>query len=836
MRTLRFTASLAAITCAIASPLYAQQTGAAAEGDEVEPSDAARGADFDTIIVTGRAGSTDLRKAEASYAVTTLSDDTLRLTNPISAAETFKQVPGFWVESSGGEGSNNVRSRGIPTDGYSAVALQENSLSVQYDGGLGYLNADQSFRMDETVARVEAVRGGPASIFAPNAPGGVVNFITRRGSEEPGGRVKYTWGDYDLHRVDGYYGTSIADNWGVFVGGFFRVSDGLRDMGFRAEEGGQVRGTIDYDDGTNSFVLDVKYLDDRVPFYLPAPLTFDEDGDIADVPGFDSREDTFAGPDTDDVPILNVGSPYLFDLSEGSHTEMWQVTLNAETQLSDNFRFESRNRYRDADILRNAVFPTGNVTELGTFLNGVRASTLAAFPGATAVQAQYVDTGEVLTSSTNGNGLVVGGNLLSVSVPIEEAITDNRLIATFEAAGSHDLAFGMTYSWYDYRFDRYMGTTVLDVRGNARRVDVVAVNATGTVVGSATDNGFQRYGSIYDNVGIGVNAYALYAGDEWQITDALRLDFAARWEFTQIRGVVANKTTVNLGDPTTLADDQVLTGNGTFTEVDRAFDDFGWTVGANYQLNRYAGVFARYTETFKLPSAGDYNGSPTRTDLQSVPIQMAELGVKYGSDLFNLFATGFYSKFQGLSFTNFRFNPVTNQYDDPEIVVADTETWGVEVEALLRPSPFFDVSVAATYQDPQYKGFTYTDQNGVLQDFDGNQLIRVPQLSLRAVPAVNLFDDMVRAELEVEHYTKRYPDIANSQELPAYTLLNLNLRAQVTDFLALGVNASNLTNELGLTEGNPRAGSFNTGDPTARYFLARPVFGRTIRASVTLDF
>lgn len=840
MRKILVTASLAAISCAICTPSYAQEAETAESdrydyGESASP-DASRGGDLNAIIVTGRAGGSELRKAEASYAITTLSDEALRLTNPVSAAETFKQVPGFWVESSGGEGSNNVRSRGIPTDGYSSVALQENSLSVQWDGGLGYLNADQSFRFDETIERVEAVRGGPASIFAPFAPGGVVNFITRKGTDEPGGRVKYTWGDYGMNRLDGYYGTRLDDNWGVFVGGFYRQSDGMRDMGFRAEKGGQVRGTIDYDDGANSLMLDVKYLDDRVPFYLPVPLTYDSEGEIADVPGFDSREDTLAGPDVDDVAIKNLGGPFLFDLSEGSHTQMTQISLSGVLALSDTFNIETRNRYRDADILRNAVFPTGNVTEVETFLAGVRPTVLGAFPDAADVRAEYAGGGVPITSATNGNGLVVGGNLLSVSVPIEEAITDNRLTAEFEAAGSHSFAIGFSYGRYDYRFDRYMGTTLLDMQGNARRVDVVAVDADGNTVGRATDNGFQRYGSIYDNVGMEVDAFALYAGDEWQITDALRLDFAARWEQTDIAGQVANKTTVDLGDPTTLADNQVLTGDGTFTAVDQKFDDFAWTVGANYQFTPQAGVFARYTDTFKLPSAGEYNGNPTRTDQRSVPIKMAELGFKYGSPVFNLFATGFYSKFEGVSFTDYRFNPVTNEYDDPRTVIADTETWGVELEALFRPVEFFDLSLQATWQDPQYKGFTYTDQNGDVQDYDGNQLIRVPKLSFRAVPAVNLLDGRVRAELEVEHYTKRYPDIANSQELPAYTLLNLNMRAQVTDFLAFGLNVSNLTDELGLTEGNPRAGSFVTGDPTAEYFLARPVFGRTVRASVTLDF
>ena len=826
--------SLVALASVLTVPAWAQEAG----GRPAEATaDATRGGDFDAIVVTGRAGGAELRKAEASFAVSTLSDETLRLTNPVSAAETFKQVPGFWVESSGGEGSNNVRARGIPTDGYSSVALQENGLSVQYDGGLGYLNADQSFRFDETIARVEAVRGGPASIFAPNAPGGVVNFITRKGTDNPGGLVKYTWGDYGLHRVDAYYGTRLAANWGVFVGGFYRQSDGMRDMGFKAEKGGQVRGTLNYDDGRNAVTLDVKHIDDKVPFYLPVPLTYGADGDIVAVPGFDPRKDTLAGRGTDNVAIRNVGSPYLFDLSEGSHTKLTQVTLEADLTLSDAIGLQSRTRYKDADILRNATFPTGNVTELAPYLASLSAGR-AAFPGATTLQARYVDGGGVLNAATNGNGLVVQGNLLSVSVPIEEFMTDNRLTFEFGAGGKHNLALGMTYGAAKYGYDRYMGTTLLDVRGNASRVDVVALNAAGAVVGKITDNGFVRYGSIYDSVSMNVDNLAVYGGDEWQITPKLRLDFAARWERTTIAGRVANKKTVSLGDPTTLADDSVLTGNGTFTSVHRSFDDWGWTLGANWQFSPYAGVFARYTDTFRLPSAGEYNGNPTRTDQRSVPIKMAEIGFKYSDRLFSLFATGYYTKFEGVTFTDWRFNNTTNDYEQ-RIVIADTETWGVEVEALIKPSRFFDLSLQATYQNPQYKGFTYTELVGgkpVVRDYDGNQLIRVPRLGLRAVPGVNLFDGRLRAEMEMEHYTTRYPDVANSQKLPAFTLLNVNARAQLTNQLAVGINVANLTNKLGLTEGNPRAGLFNSTDPNAKYFLARPVFGRTVRASLSFNF
>lgn len=830
------TVSIFALALAQAVPAVAQETAPNKQGEQSEG--AARGAGFDDIIVTGRAAGSDMRKAEASYAITTLNDDALRLTNPVSAAETFKQVPGFWVEASGGEGSNNVRARGIPTDGYSSVALQENGLSVQYDGGLGYLNADQSFRFDETVARVEAVRGGPASIYAPNAPGGVVNFITRKGTDEPGGLVKLTWGDYNLARVDAYYGQKIGDNWGVFVGGFYRQSNGMRDMGFKAEKGGQIRGTVNYDDGRNRFALDVKHIDDKVPFYLPVPLTYDTNGNIVGVPGFDPLKDTLAGNETVDVLIKNVATPYRFDLTEGSHTKLTQVSLEGELALSDAVSFVTRTRYKDADILRNAVFPTGpNVVELAPFLASLSAN-LASFPGATTLQARYVNGGQPITATTNGNGLLVGGNLLSVSVPIEELATDNRLTANVEAAGQHSLALGMTYGGYDYRFDRYMGTSLLDVRGNAARVDVVALDAAGKVVGKLTDNGFQRYGSIYDNVGMSVRNLAIYAGDEWQITPKLRIDLAARWERTGISGAVAKKTEANLGDATTLADDKVLTGTGNFAAVDRSFSDWGWTLGANYQFGDRMGVFARYTDTFRLPSAGEYNGNPTRTDQRSVPIKMAEIGLKYGSPVFNLFATGFYTKFEGLTFTDNRFNSSTNSYEQ-RTVIASTETIGVEVEALIRPASYFDLSLQATWQDPQYKGFTYTELvsgKPVVRDYDGNQLQRVPKLALRAVPGVNLLGGKVRAELEVERYSTRYPDVANSQKLPSFTMLNFNARAQVLEQVTLGLNVYNLTNQLGLTEGNPRAGSFNSTDANAKYFLARPAFGRTVRVSVGYKF
>ncbi|NDG54492.1 MAG: hypothetical protein EBX56_00735 [Betaproteobacteria bacterium] len=299
-----------------------------------------------------------------------------------------------------------------------------------------------------------------------------------------------------------------------------------------------------------------------------------------------------------------------------------------------------------------------------------------------------------------------------------------------------------------------------------------------------------------------------------------------------------NKKTVDLGDPTTLADNQVLTGTGQTTPVDRSFNDVGWTLGANYQLNPGSGYFARLTNTFKLPSAGEYNGNPTRTDQYVIPVKMAELGFKYVDRQVSAFVTSYFSRFEGVTFTDNIFNPATNSFTQ-QFARANTETLGLEAELNYRFSPVFDLGVAASFQNPEYKGFKYTELVGgkpVERNFSGNQLIRVPKTALRVVPGANFYDGMMRAELEVERYSDRYADVANSQLLPAFTVVNMNFRARLSKAATFSLHGTNLTNSIGLTEGDPRVGQFISGDAGAQYFRARPIMGRAVRASINYRF
>ncbi len=801
-----------------------------------------RSVEADEIVVTGRAGASERQRIDVSYALTAISDEDLRLQAPLSVAETFKTIPGFWVEASGGEASNNVRTRGIPTDGYSSVTIQEDGLTIQHDGGLGWLNADQSFRLDDTIERVEAVRGGPSSIFASNAAGGTVNFITRQAGDEPEGLVRAQVGDYGLYRTDFFYGAPLGDDWGLTIGGFYRSDDGVRDPGFTQNQGGQIRIGLSREFDNGRFSVNVKHIDDNVGFLLPIPLTFDSSGDVAEIPGFDANYGTLAGPDNRLVSFRNVNGPFGFDLARGTDVSLTAITGRLELDLGDSWELQAVARYRTSDTVRNGLFPTGGIETSQARQNSLLAAAQAAYPTATGLIMRYATTGEALPANANGNGLVISGNLLSVSVPLDEFTQDIRLARTFDVGGqTHDLAFGVYYSDYRYDYDRYMATANLEVRDQARRLDILAVNATGAVVGSVTENGFLRYGSLFDNATVEAQALAFYASDEWQITPRLRLDLGVRYEAIDMSGAVEGKRTVDLGVAGTLADNQVITGTGQFVGFDRSYDDTSFTIGANYDITDSLGVFARYTDTSRLPSPSEFQGSTgdaVRTDIRITPISMVEGGLKLQSALLDVYATAFYTKYENVRFTDNVFNTTTNSFTT-RVGYANTVTYGLELEGVFHPHPMFDVAAALSWQNPEYDAFNFTENVGgapVTRSFSGNQLIRVPEIGLRVVPGVNLLNGDLRVEAPIEYYSERFADAANSVELPAYTVFNLNARWNLTDALSVSLNGVNLSNEIGLTEGNPRAGQFISGDAGARFYVARPILGRSWRLAATYRF
>ena len=115
----------------------------------------------EVVIVTGTPGGRGINKLDASFAVTNLTADDLTKAAPKATSEVMNLVPGVWVESSGGVSGANIMVRGLPSGGDAPfVTMQLQGMPIYPPATLSFLENSSLFRVDETIRRVEALRGG----------------------------------------------------------------------------------------------------------------------------------------------------------------------------------------------------------------------------------------------------------------------------------------------------------------------------------------------------------------------------------------------------------------------------------------------------------------------------------------------------------------------------------------------------------------------------------------------------------------------------------------------------------------------------------------------------
>jgi catecholate siderophore receptor len=248
------------------------------------------------------------------------------------------------------------------------------------------------------------------------------------------------------------------------------------------------------------------------------------------------------------------------------------------------------------------------------------------------------------------------------------------------------------------------------------------------------------------------------------------------------------------------------------------------------------GLFGRYTSAARLPGFGTYYTNVSSAAVTQT-MQLGEVGYKYASRLLSFYGTGFYTRYNNVGFTN----EVSTLNGFTQVnAFANTNAYGLELEGSIFPVQWFDVTATATLQHGVYEGLKAEAVSGGTltqsYNYDGHRLIRVPQASVRAVPGFNLFRNRLRLQSAIEYEGKRYTDVANSQVLPAYTKVDIDAQVKVTNEISVFGVIDNLTNSLGLTEGNPRQGEIQSQEANQFYFLARPILGRSFKISLRYKF
>ncbi len=753
------------------------------------------------IIVVGTAGG-GISRQQAAFAVTNIDANAIADAAPTSTADLFKLIPGVSAESSGGQNGANVFVRGYPSGGDAEfVTLTTQGVPFFSPPTLSFLENSQLIRIDETIARVEAVRGGTGALFANGQPGLTINFVQREGGSEFEGLIKAGIADYGDVRGDFRLSGPLGADTSFMLGGYYSSGRGTRNPGFTAEKGGQITANVRHDLGQGSILVFARYLNDRGQWLLPIPV-IQNGNKISQFGNIDPGTGTLAGPETR-LSVLQDGQSV--DLADGRGANLINIGTNFDYELGSGLNVRFRSSYLNGDADTTGMVPGSSAQT---------ASTFAASLGSTIGSLTYVNGGAAVPNAANQNVILSG--IWTVRKQIADFTND--LSVDWES-DSNKLTVGAYYSDFSSNDQWNLGNNqLLTAENQARRLNLVLANGQTATTRGFAGGSFFNVNATYDG-----REYAFYAVDEFNVTPELRIDAGIRYQNYKASGTLENNDFgVNVdGNPNTLYDNGTAVLNGTFRTLSYSKGRFAYTVGANYDFSPSVGAYLRYNRG---------NTNPFFDNLRdgifiSPKVDNFEGGLKVRTDLLSVYATLFHTKFDGLATT-----VITS--GTPVASVGGASSTGVELEGEIRPIDGFSVGFSGTWLDATYKDFF---AGGGTVDLSGNRVQRQPKWQWRVTPAYELMvggNSKLRLFSSFNYIGNRFSDVQNQQSLPNYFKIDAGINFDLNEMIQFGATVDNLTDEIGLTEGNPRV----IGSQGSGVINARPILGRSFRFSLGYKF
>jgi len=796
-KTLRHPVATALLLAALAQPaLRAQETPAAATPPAAVKTAEDDVLELDALVVTAvaRPGTT---KLNSSVSISGLSAEQIAVSAPRSTAEAFRTIPGIRSEATSGDANANITVRGAPISagGSRYLQLQEDGLPLLQFGDIAFATSDSFLRADYTVNQIEAIRGGSASTFASNSPGGVINFISKTG-ETAGGSIGFTQGlDYDSSRADFAYGSPLGDGYRFQLGGFYRLGEGPRDTGIDINDGGQLKLNVTKTLSNGYVRVSAKSLDDHVATYLPIPMRVSgSNGDPAfsSLPGFDKLTGTLNSANFRRFRYSDTnGAERTGDMDTGVHSKSNSFGVEASFDLGDGWTLTDKARIAKNSGEFVAPFPA-NVYQASAsaddlvYVNGKRA-------GQTVADSAYIADIHIFNTRLNN---------------FDNAINDLRLSKEFtlgehtaEVTGGYYRSrqeIDMDWLWTSYRMEATKDGALVDTAGGDGNV------ALGTRAWGST---------LHRNYDVSYDTSAPFASAGVTLGN-LSLDASVREDMVEGQGSYASGTADAAGT------ERVDESSRQIVDYDASHTSF--SLGANYAFTKKLASFIRYSEGASASADRILFGSSILAD-GSVPgdeavfnvLKQTELGVKYQTNqlvpgTLGLFGTLFHAE---TTESNYE---LTSQKFTSRVYQAQ----GLELEGVYVYEGF-DLRVGATFTDAEID----SAENAALV---GNTPRRQADFTYHVSPTYSWKRFTIGGS--VIGTTEAYAQDDNQLVFPSYAYVNGFAAWRVTKALTASVNVNNLFDTFGLSEAEE--GSI----PANGIIRARGLTGRSVAVSLKYDF
>lgn len=823
-----------ALALAFTAPVFAQ------EADEAKKEDVKY---FEQIVVTGSPGGAT--QQETSVSVSSFNQEDIFKLAPRSTAEVYRALPGIRAESSGGGGNANITIRGIPlaTGGSKFLQIHEDGLPVLEYGDINFGNADNFLRYDWSVGLVEAVRGGSASTFASNSPGGIINMISNTG-ESGGGAIGTSFGvDYDEFRLDFSYGGEINNDLYFHVGGFARGGEGTRETGFNGDQGGQIKLNITQILDKGFIRFHFKHLDDKVTTYLPAPVKVKSNGNFGPVENFDASSQTLHSAYTTNVSTFDsFGNPRNRDVTDGIHSLVTSLGFEANIEVAENLTFV--NKFRTSDISGSFISPFTDT--FGDYAPQTANSMADAICGS-ALDGEGNAFNCASTNVTLANGPNAGSaynGLSFVNLQFDTEIKDlGNLINDLNLTKEFDNGFSVTAGYYYSMQDiasswNSWNAFIQTVDGdNSQYLNIT--DADGEIL---VDNGLWAPSFLSWEWDLRYQTTAPYLNVGYEMGDNWLFDASIRRDTVQANGELINSCCGGNTD-FDLNGDGIISGNsedasasngfgfgggvinlnraGAVSQiVDYEVSNTSYSFGGSYLLDDSKTIFARYSKGSRaiadrlLQIAGTLNsdGSLTSTTSGFDETKQLEIGFKYATSDLRIYTT--------------LFDTVTEdtqaELTSGLTFIREYEATGLEVEGSYELGSGFSL----------LGNFTWTDAEISNDAFNPALVGKTPRRQADLIYTITpqYQDDDMLLGAALQGSSEYFVGDSNQLKQDGYTIVNLFATYYVSESFSVSLNVNNLTDEFVITESEEASAS--AGD----IIRARPLNGRTTSVSFKYMF
>lgn len=769
---------------------------------------------LEDVIVTGVINPRS--KVKSSVSITSLDVKQIEQAAPRTTAEIFRTIPGIRSESSGGEGNSNIAVRGVPisSGGSKYLQIQEDGLPVLLYGDIAFATADIFTRFDGNVSKIEAIRGGSASTLTSNSPGGIINFISKNGKTE-GGTMSSSFGlDYGNFRTDLDYGAKIGEGLYLHAGGFYRTGEGVRNAGYNANNGGQVKFNLTKEFKTGSVTIFAKFLNDRAAGYMPMPVKVtgtNASPNWGNVQGFDATTGALQSIYLNhNLGLGTDGSVRRANVADGMHPVSKSIGANVNFDLEHGWKITNNGRFS---------------SNSGGFI--------APFPAQVASAATIADTfglGATLSYANDGtafntpNGLVARIHMFDTQLNnLDNFMNDLRVTKKFDKVG-----LGVTVGYFksiqnismSWLWNSYLQEVSDD---NPRLIDVN--DAAGNPL---SENGLYAYGTPFwgnlaRNYDTQYNVSAPYLNISLDVTEKLALEGGLRYDKGQVNGSFAGGTStaydINNDGVISVPEQSVFAvDTANETAVDYDYDYVSFTLGGNYLINEQQSVFARISrggaaKADRILFSGLNYLDGDKINAKDMLTQ-AEIGYKHKFAKGYVFATLFQSK----TAEEGGFEATTNS-----IIENDYKSLGIEIESAYNVNE--DLSLRGV--------LTYTKSEITSGTNDGNEARRQPKLMYNFMPTYQFSKQKTNVlGLSFIGQTKAFAQDSNELVMDGFVIINGFVEFGITKGLSLNVAGNNLLDTLAITEAEEGSITENT----TNYVRARPFPGRSISMTLAYKF